>query len=139
MFNVLTFTSIAIRSLLIRALKGKLEQEIDKTINVAGEYGFEVDYKSLVELSNSVLNVENNQNTDPSCKIGSNSESLRQELASELQTNPLPDRNGLLILVTSIKSASSLQEIDVWRGLSSRIDNKEFEKYSSLGTINQQA
>ncbi len=128
-----------VRSLLIRALKGKLDQEIDKTISACGEYGFKVDYKSLVELSDSVLDVENNRNTDPSCKIGSNSESLRQEIALELQTSPLPDRNGLLILVTSIKSASILKEAAVWRGLSNRIEDEEFEEYSFLGTVNQQA
>ncbi|WP_319421711.1 hypothetical protein [Pleurocapsa sp. FMAR1] len=131
--------NIKVRSLLIRVLKGKLDQEIDKTVSACGEYGFKVDYKSLVELFNSVLDVENNRNTDPSCKIGSNSESLRQEIALELQTNPLADRNGLLILVTSIKSASVLKETAVWRGLSNRIDDHEFEEYSSLKTVNQQA
>ena len=120
-----------VRSLLIRALKGKLEREIDKTIDVGGEYGFEVDRESLLKLSNSVSNVENNRNTDPSYKIGSNSESLRQEIALELQTSPLPDRNGLLVLVTNIKSASVLKEAAVWRGLSNRIKNEEFEVYSS--------
>ncbi len=128
-----------VRSLLIRALKGKLDQEIDKTISACGEYGFKVDYKSLAELSSSVSDVENNRNTDPSCKIGSNSESLRQEIALELQTSLLPDRNGLLILVTSIKSASILKEATVWRGLSNRIEDEEFEEYSFLGTVNQQA
>ena len=131
--------NIKVRSLLIRALKGKLEQEIDKTINACGKYGFKVDYKSLVKLSNSVSNVENNRNTDPSCKIGSNSESLRQEIALELQTSPLPDRNGLSILVTSIKSASVLKESAVWRGLSNRIEDEELEKYSSLETVDRQA
>ena len=119
-----------VRSLLIRALKGKLEREIDKTINAGGKYGFEVD-RDLLKLSNSVLNVENNRNTDSSCKIGSNCEILKQEIALELQTSPLPDRNGLLVLVTSIKSASVLKEAAVWRGLSNRIENEEFEVYSS--------
>ncbi len=131
--------NVKVRSLLIKALKGKLEPEIDETINASGKYGFEVDYKSLVKSSNSVLDVENNRNTDPSCKIGSNCELLRQETALELQTNPLPDRNGLLVLVTSIKSASILKEASVWRGLSDRIEDERFEEYSSLKTINQQA
>lgn len=127
-----------IRSLLIRALQGKLEPEIDATISNGGEYGFEVDYQSLVELFNSALNLENNQNTDLSCKIGSNSESLRQEIALELQANPLPDRSGLLVLVTSIKSAAALKETTVWRGLSSRIDAEKLAEYSFGKTVNQQ-
>ena len=126
-----------VRSLLIRALKGELEPQIDKTISAGGKYGFEVDRESLLKLSNSALNVENNRNSDPSCKIGSNCESLKQEIALELQTSPFPDRNGLLILVTSIKSASALKEAAVWRGLSNRIKDEEFETYSSLKTVDR--
>ncbi len=131
--------NIKIRSLLILALQGKLEREIDKIITAAGEYGFEVNYKSLVQLSNSTLNIGNNQNTDLNCKIGKNSELLRQQIALELETNPLPDRNGLLVLVTSIKSASALKKTGVWRGLSNRIKHEEFEEYSSLARGSQQA
>ena len=83
-------------------------QKIDKIITTAGEYGFEVNYKSLVQLSNSALDLENNQNTDLNCNSGNNSESFIQEIALELQTNPLPNRNGLLVLVTSIKSLVSM-------------------------------
>ena len=121
-----------VRSLLIRALKGKLEQEIDKTINASGKYGFEVDYESLVERSNSVLDIKNNQNTDLSYKIGGNCVSLREEIALELESNVLPNKEGLLVLVTSLKSADSLKKTRVWRGLSNRVKSEELEKYGSL-------
>ena len=127
-----------VRSLLIRALKGKLEQQIDKTISAGGKHGFEVDRESLEKFSDSVSNVEDNRNTDLSCKIGSNCELLRQKLALELQTSSLPDCNGLLVLITSIKSASALKESGVWRGLSNRIKD-EFEVYSLLKTLDRQA
>lgn len=121
-----------VRSLLIRALKGKLEQEIDKTINASGKYGFEVDRKSLVKLSNLVLDIKNNQNTDLSCKIGGNCVSLREEIALELESNALPSIEGLLVLVTSLKSADSLKKARVWRGLSNRVKSEYLEKYGSL-------
>ena len=125
-----------VRSLLIKALRKKLEQEIDEIINASGKYGFEVDYESLVTLSHSVLDLKNNQNTDLSCKIGGNCVSLREEIALELESNALPNKEGLLVLVTSLKSADSLKKTGVWRGLSNRVKAEELEKYGSLA-INQ--
>lgn len=127
-----------IRSFLIDALRGELEEKIDSCINNSdNEYGFEVDYLSLQELINDIK-VESNNNTDTNNKIGNNSEYLRQKLALELENNPLPDIEGLLVLVTSIKSASSLKEISVWRGLSNRVIYEEFEDYSFSVTESQQ-
>ena len=126
--------NIIIRSLLIRALRGELDREIDKTINTSSKHGFEVDYDCLKHLSNSTLAIGNNQNTDLNCKLGKNCDSLREELALELENNVLPDREGLLVLVTSLKSASALKETDVWlwRGLSNRVESEEFQQYTPL-------
>ncbi len=127
--------NLIIRSLLIRALRKELDKNIDKDIDISGEYGFEVDYDRLKHLSNSTLAIGNNQNTDLNCKLGKNCDSLREELALELESNTLPDREGLLVLVTSIKSAYSLKETGVWRGLSNRVESEEFKQYSSLAII----
>ena len=125
--------NLKIRSLLILALRGELDRVIDKTIEISGQYGFEVDYKALKELSNSTLAIGNNEPIN-SCKIGKNYDSLREEIALELESNTLPNKEGLLVLVTSIKSASALKEIGVWRGLSNRVESETLEKYGSLGT-----
>lgn len=127
------------RSLLIRALRGELEREIDKTISISGNYGFEVDYKLLKDLFNSTLVIANNQNTDLNSKIGNNSELLRQEIALELENNALPNRQGLLVLVTSIKSALALKKTGVWRGLSNRVEYEKFKEYGFLNTTKSQA
>ncbi len=124
--------NLKIRSLVIQALRGELDSKIDKTIINAGEYGFEVNYDSLKELSNSTLAIGNSYQTNSSFKIGKNCDSLREELALELESSTLPDKEGLLIVVTSIKSAYSLQESGVWRGLSNRVESEEFKPYSSL-------
>ena len=120
--------NIIIRSLLIQALRGELDGAIDRTINISGQYGFEVDYKALKELSNSTLAIGNNEPIN-SCKIGKNYDSLREEIALELESNTLPNKEGLLVLVTSIKSASALKETGVWRGLSNRVESEKLEKY----------
>ena len=122
--------NIKIRSLLIMALRGELDRAIDNTIKIAGKYGFEVDYDRLRKLSNSTLAIENNYQTDSSCKIGKNCDHLREELALELENNVLPNREGLLVLVTSIKSASALKETSVWRGLSNRVESEDLQQYS---------
>ena len=125
--------NLKIRSLLILALREELDRVIDKTINISGQYGFEVNYKALKELSNSTLAIGNNEPID-SCKIGKNYDSLREEIALELESNALPNREGLLVLVTSIKSASAIEKTGVWRGLSNRVEFEKLEKYGSLST-----
>ena len=114
-----------VRSLLIRALHGELEQEIDSAIVNGGKHGFEVKRNYLERLLNSPLLTNNINQTELAAQIGSNSKSSRQQLASDLQTCSLPKRNGVLVLITSIKSLSALQEIGVWRGLSNRIKDEE--------------
>lgn len=122
--------NLKIRSLLILALRGELDRAIDKTIDISGQYGFEVDYKAFKELSNSTLAIGNNEPIDL-CKIGKNYDSLREEMALELESNVLPNKDGLLVLVTSLKSASTLKETGVWRGLSNRVESEELRQYTS--------
>ena len=126
--------NLIIRSLLIRALRGELDKNIDKDINISGEYGFEVNYNQLKAFSNSLLAIDNHERIDSIYKIGKNCDSLREELALELESNALPNKEGLLVLVTSLKSASALKETGVWRGLSNRVESEEFKKYASLVT-----
>ena len=128
--------NLKIRSLLIRALRGELDRAIDKTINISGQYGFEVDYEAFKQLSNSTLAIGNNDQIDSNCKIGKNCDFLREEIALELENNALPNKKGLLVLVTSIKSASALKETGVWRGLSNRVESETLKEYAS-GAITQ--
>ncbi|MEM7591900.1 MAG: hypothetical protein AAF383_10350 [Cyanobacteria bacterium P01_A01_bin.83] len=122
--------NLIIRSLLIRALRGELDKNIDTAINISGTYGFEVNYNHLKDFSESSLAIDNHEQIDPSCKIGKNCDSVREEIALELESNALPHKKGLLVLVTSLKSASALKTTGVWRGLSNRVES-ELKKYSS--------
>ena len=125
--------SAKIRSLVVLALQDKLESELDLAISSTGKYGFEVNCDRLKELPD-LIATKNNSNTDLKCKIGKNSDNLKQEIAVELENSFLPEREGLLILITSIKSASALKKTNVWRGLSNRIVAEDFQEYSTLVT-----
>ena len=64
-------------------------------------------------------------NSYSACQLGNNCESLRQQLALEIQANCLPTNHDLLIVITTIKSAPDLEKRKVWRGLSNRIEATE--------------
>ncbi|MDY6781463.1 MAG: hypothetical protein SW833_02740 [Cyanobacteriota bacterium] len=111
-----------IRSLVVRVLSNELEvaEAIDRAIVIGGEYGFDASFEALNLLAEP-LSVNINRNADATDKVGKSSPILRQELALELESNCLSDREGLLIVLTSLKTQSAILEARVWRGLSSRI------------------
>ncbi|WP_036484406.1 hypothetical protein [Myxosarcina sp. GI1] len=129
-----------IRSIVIKALRGSLRDEIDKIINPGGEYEFQIDYEKLIQLPD--LNIlKTNQVTENKWKINNNSVDSQKDLADELTNKALPNKEGLSILLTSIKSAFALKELDVWRALSNRVESEESEKDedNSIAVINRQA
>ncbi|BAZ43167.1 hypothetical protein NIES4102_01650 [Chondrocystis sp. NIES-4102] len=127
-----------IRSIVIKALEGTIEGEVDQLINPGGEQEFQIDYERLRELSNQTQ-INHNKIKYTINKIGNNCQNLRTELAQELETITLPETEGVLILITSIKSSSALKEIGVWRGLSNRVELTEFEEYNLVKTPANQA
>ncbi|MEA5522781.1 hypothetical protein [Limnoraphis robusta] len=114
-----------LRSLAILALKNELELEIDRAINIGAEYGFQVNKNAIEQLA-SPENLES-QPAETVCKLGKNCPKLRQELAEELQKSSIPSRDGFLIIITTLKAKSALSLSGVWRGLSDRIENEEWE------------
>ncbi|MFY7806327.1 MAG: hypothetical protein ACOVQ7_23175 [Limnoraphis robusta] len=114
-----------LRSIAIRALKNELESELDKAISIGGEYCFQVDKDAIEQLA-SPENIES-QPAETVCKLGKNCPELRQDLAEELQKYSIPSRDGFLIIITTLKAKSALSLSGVWRGLSDRIDNEEWE------------
>lgn len=114
-----------LRSLAIRAFKNELESEIDQAISIGGEYGFQVNKNAIEQLA-SPENLES-QPAETVCKLGKNCPKLRQDLAEELQKYSIPSRDGFLIIITTLKAKSALSLSGVWRGLSDRIENEEWE------------
>lgn len=109
-----------IRSLAVRALKGELEAEVDKAVNIGGEYGFEVSLDAIRQLANP----EEVESLAPNFTVicDRNLPELREGFARELQQHCLPKHEGLLLVVTGIKTKSALVKAGVWRGLSNRIE-----------------
>ena len=122
-----------LRSLAIRALKNELELELDQAISIGGECGFQVDKDAIEQLANPE-NIES-QPAATVCKLGKNCAKLRQELAEELQKYSIPSRDGFLIIITTLKAKSALSLSGVWRGLSDRIENEEWEIISKTNQL----
>ncbi len=121
------------RSIAIRALNNELESEIEQAISIGGEYGFQVDREAIEQLA-SPENLES-QPAKTVCKLGKNYQKLRQELAEELQKYSIPSRDGFLIIITTLKAKSALSLSGVWRGLSDRIENEEWEIISKTNQL----
>ncbi|AFZ31158.1 hypothetical protein Glo7428_2657 [Gloeocapsa sp. PCC 7428] len=115
-------------------LRENLRAEIDNAVTFGSNNGFQVNFDALSDLAiEEVINVHNfPANLDK--KLGKNSKQQRDELAYELEQHNLPKENAPLLVVTGIKSESTLIAAGVWRGLSNLVQTggwKEPYKKSS--------
>lgn len=121
------------RGILLQALRGQLEAKLGEAVKVGGEYGFEVDYSQLKEIGELTSeDLQSHHNVSDVFKVGQNSLELREDLALELISNCLPDRPGLLVVVTSLKKEADLKRIQVWRSLSSRVEFNEWHNFKPI-------
>ncbi len=120
-----------------QALNGKLDNAVDSAVsNDAGSlYGFRAELALLKNIGNNSNDQDNDSekyNSDADLKVGKNSEPLKSDLAEQLTKHGLPEHTGgtqLLVVVTTLKSFDGLTSKNVWRGLSSRIESEDWEKY----------
>ena len=112
------------RSLAVRALRGTLKEQIDQAVERGGEYGFKVSFERI----NNLATPENvgNFDTETPIRIGKNSPVFRESLALELEQHCLPQKDGLLVVVTGIKTKYALAKAGVWRGLSTRVEEEKW-------------
>jgi hypothetical protein len=115
-----------IRVLTVAALQGKLANPLEDAISreVNPTQSFTVNTQKLRNLID-LVSVESCHNSYSACQLANNCESLRQQLALEIQANYLPTNHDWLIVITTIKSAQDLEKLKVWRGLSNRIQATE--------------
>lgn len=102
-------------------LRENLRAEIDRAVTFDSDRGFKINLEALSSLTvEEVVNVYNfPANLDK--KLGKNSKQQRDELAYELEQHNLPNENAALLVVTGIKSESTLVQAGVWRGLSNLV------------------
>lgn len=128
-----------IRAIAILALQNKLSTKVHQAIknDNAKDYGFSADFSLLNTIGDSYDELKD---LAPNLKswISGDAEDIRQKLCDELKTYSLPRRNGLLILVTTLKSKDFLRQVPVWRGISCRstegiewLEDIELEKIAS--------
>jgi len=133
-----------------QALNGELDRLVDSAVtnNAESQYGFTADFTQLKAIENTLNNQGDDQDTDrqkynpdTDLKVGKNSEPLRSDLAEQLAEYGLPkptDGTQLLVVATTLKSFDGLTSKNVWRGLSSRIENEEWEVYKKKGAATEQ-
>jgi hypothetical protein len=113
-----------LRSLSIQALNGELEAKVDPVVvSENNDQGFTVKFDLLKPENLGLVSVENNP--ADSDKIG-NLSALKDELIGDLKKYALPKHDGMLVVVCSTVSKSSLEREQVWRGLSDQISDDEW-------------
>lgn len=120
-----------LRRLASRALKGEMNSELDQLIVSSENQDFEFDEVALKELASTTGNIDD-QKLDKlgmSNQVAKAERNNKIELAKEIEKYRLPNRDGVLVVVTGVKSENTLKESGVWRGLSLNVASDEFESY----------
>ena len=131
-----------IRSLAVLALTDKqtLESKVKEAVieaEATSEYEFEVNREKINQLLSELKPVQDKNNAIKENRVGNNSEQLQTEVGSELEKNLLPSRDGVLVLATTLKTESGLQQYKVWRGLSDKVPYEQLISVSSSSEQDQ--
>lgn len=115
-----------LRGIAAHALRNLLDDEVDKVIEFGNEDGFKFNSNFL-----NFINLKSTNSREPQYEpeLYKNSEESKDNLAYELEERCLPNgnsfQNTLLVVVTGNKSAATLEDAGVWRGLSNLVKEKE--------------
>lgn len=111
-----------IQALVVQALRNELGTAINSAVKSHEQHGFQVIESERGKLFPTGVNGELDPNMEN--KIGN---LLRkQQLADEIsKLKFLPDKEGLLVVITGISKKEELETAGVWRGLSSQIKTEE--------------
>lgn len=132
-------TESQLRTIAVRILRTFLEEkqdsldaEIDATISFGGEFGFDIAWEDMKQISERAIAIHRPQTSDrqreehSTDKVGQNCDFLKEDLAELLAAYSLPLRSGALVIVTGIKSQKSLIQAGVWRGLSKSVETEDW-------------
>ncbi|MEB3828553.1 hypothetical protein [Phormidium sp. CCY1219] len=134
-------TSTQLRAIAVRALRSFLEADkadnldadIDRAIVFGGADGFQVSWEELSRLSDNLPRMQSSGNLErereelATDKVGNNCDFLKEDLAEILECYALPKREGVLVVVTGIKSEEAIVQAGVWRGLSKTISTQDWK------------
>ncbi|NEP90514.1 MAG: hypothetical protein F6K18_28890 [Okeania sp. SIO2C2] len=139
-----------VRQVAAFALQNKLSEKIESAIkeDKNSPYGFEVDLdkieleklmenKNLKVDSNHGLKLEKDKNylatleKDKNYLPNYNQDSF-QELVKELKAEKLPNREGVLIVVTTSTTEAELKKAEVWRGISDQVVTEKEQPWKEI-------
>lgn len=112
-----------LRGIAVAALRGKLASPVDQAVQFDfedEELGFRVIPEQIDQLCH--FRAKASQKTNSRNLIAKNNEQFCQELANALDDAQLPNREGPLVVVTTIKSPDVFKKEQVWRGLSNLVE-----------------
>jgi hypothetical protein len=134
-----------LRKIAIQALNGTLAAAVDEAVSSDdnSDFGFKADFTKLKTIGKVVddsCEYEPKSDSEPAnpypLKVGGDNKDLKFELIAELAENALPKFSGniqILVVATTMKSSEGLRKKGVWRGISSRIESKDWEFDISRG------
>lgn len=125
-----------IRAIAVQALQGLLANRVDRYIQFGGENGFEASISEIDRMSRSfsseeVIGTLPLPSSELPPKIGKNSQSLRDDLAYQLQQYSLPKGYEFIVIATGVKAEDSLEKAGAWRSLSNLVKSEDWRKTSS--------
>jgi len=126
-----------LRSLAVSALQAEeqhsLTAQINQAVPLGGEHGFHISSENMLKLISAYSSTPLPASKPPNLtqKIGKNSANLRNQLAQELTEYELPQESGTLVIVTGIKKRETLENAQIWRSLSTLVENDDWEEIST--------
>ncbi len=117
-----------LRSIAVSALRNELNQKLEDILEFGGSEGFRVKVNLNDLLSQLITGTVNNSPPNRDKRIQPLSPKNQDRLAKELQNHRLPRKNGALVngalvVVTESVLKSTLNNGNVWRGLTSNFDS----------------
>jgi hypothetical protein len=117
---------VKIRGIIVEYLtdKNKFEQQIATAITETSE--IKIDNQKLEYIGNENKLKNDFLTGDKLTLKSANLDKYKQDLIEEIKQNSLPEKEGLLILVSENKSQKTFEEFKPWRGLSDNISNSQW-------------
>ncbi len=128
-----------LRRVAVLALQDQLSPKIENAITEAqnNSYSFQVNMKDI-ELGRLLKNQTFKAYPNPGLDKHKNylakyDQDRLQELADELKRKELPNREGMLIVVTTSTTEAELEQAGVWRGISELVATEEEQNWKEIG------
>jgi hypothetical protein len=121
-----------LRGIAVAALRGTLASLVDRAVQ-SDDFDEELGFRVIPEVINELCHfkAKASQETDSRNLIAKNNDFFCQELANALDNQQLPNREGPLVVVTTIKRPDVFKKEQVWRALSESVEGDGWQVTST--------